>query len=320
MKNNNAMVSIIVPCYNGKRFVDTCMSCLLSQSYKRLEVVVVDDGSTDGSHESIESYADKFRAKGMVLKCVRQENKGLAGAISTGLKHISGEFLQLLDIDDLLEETSIEDKLALFTDDVAIVRANGKIVDAGKNDGGLFVKGKATGYEENLFDDLMLSKTFNWAGSYMVRTKPLFEFYPDRSIYPSRHGQNLQILLPLAYKHKSFFLDKSLMRYIKWDASLSASTGSNNAFTKLEANMLGYTDIRHHMLGLIIKDEKEKQAYDNKVNAWAWAYLLEHACDYANKEAAKKYYLLLKKSGNLTKNYRYIYWSFRFPIFKKIKR
>ncbi len=319
MNNKDALVSIIVPCYNGKRFVDACMSTLLAQTYKKLEVVVVDDGSSDGSHTLIESYVNLFADNDMVLKCIRQENRGLAGAISTGLKHISGEFLQLLDIDDLLEPSSVEDKLSLFTQDVAIVRANGKSVKAGEDDGILFADGKASGEEKMLFEELVLSKTYNWAGSYMVRTKPLFEFYPDRSIYPSRHGQNLQILMPLAYKHKCVFLDKPLMKYVKWDNSLSASTGSNDAYGKLEANMLGYTDIRHYMLNLIMGDTVEKKQFEHLVDQRAWTYLLELACDYGNKTAAKRYYNKLKKINALTRDSKYVYWCFRYPIIKKLK-
>lgn len=319
MINKNTLVSIIVPCYNGKRFIDACMGTLLGQSYKKLEIVVVDDGSSDGSKEIIESYVNQFAKNGMVLKCVRQENRGLAGAISTGLKHISGEFLQLLDIDDLLEESSVEDKLALFEDDVAIVRANGYSVWPDTGEKKIFVANKPDGEEKELFDELVLAKTFNWAGSYMVRTSFLFEFYPDRSIYPSRHGQNLQILLPLAYRYKCVYLDKPLMRYMKWDNSLSASSGSSDVFRKLEANMLGYTDIRHYMLDLIVKDSDKKAVYIKAVDRKAWAYLLELACDYKNKGAAKKYYGLLKKNGLLTKNDKFLYWSFKFPIIKKLK-
>ncbi len=319
MDKHNALVSIIVPCYNGKRYIDACMNTLLAQSHKRLEVVVVDDGSSDGSHEIIESYASRFEQNGMVLKCIRQENRGLAGAISTGLKAITGEFLQLLDIDDLLEASSVEDKLALFEDGVALVRSNGYTVLPNETTGALFVNDKDSGEEAKLFDDLVLARTFNWAGSYMVRTAPLFEFYPDRSIYPSRHGQNLQIMLPLAYRYRCLFLNKPLMKYIKWNDSLSASTGSDDAFRKLEANMLGYTDIRHHMLKLIIEDDNKRAVYAKQVDAKAWTYILELACEYGNKKAAKKYYAMLKKIHALTRNSKYVYWCLRFPIIKKIK-
>ncbi len=319
MQTENALVSIIVPCYNGKRFVDACMNTLLAQTYKRLEIVVVDDGSTDGSYDLIMNYASAFEAQGMLFKCVRQANRGLAGAIDTGLKHISGKYLQLLDIDDLLMASSVEDKLKLFEDGVAIVRSNGMIVRGGEAVGKSFVENKKSGFEEMLFDDLVEINTFNWAGSYMVSTELLFDFYPNRTIHLSRHGQNLQLLMPLAYKYKSVFLDKPLMKYIKWDNSLSAATGSNDEYEKLKTNMLGYTDIRKHMISIVVDDKAKEAEYIRKAEAKARFMILCYACQYKNKAEAKEYYKKLKSVDALNRDTKWMYYRFMYPIIGKLK-
>lgn len=88
-------VSIIIPCYNGERFIREAVDCALGQSWPNLEVIVVDDGSTDGSAAVLASYGDRIRV-------VRQENRGLPAARNSGIRASRGQFLCFLDADDYL--------------------------------------------------------------------------------------------------------------------------------------------------------------------------------------------------------------------------
>ncbi|HEX5616631.1 MAG TPA: glycosyltransferase [Acidimicrobiia bacterium] len=90
------MCSIIVPAYNVERWVAAALDSALTQTYRPLEVVVVDDGSTDGTAAVLARYADH---PDVVL--VSQENRGLAGARNAGLAVARGEYVGLLDADDL---------------------------------------------------------------------------------------------------------------------------------------------------------------------------------------------------------------------------
>lgn len=105
----NPEVSIIVPVYNGEKYIDACMECALKQTYENIEIIAVNDGSKDKSKEILDSYAAKDRR----LKVIHQENKGLSGARNAGIHAASGKYVIFFDVDDTFEKTVIEDNLRL---------------------------------------------------------------------------------------------------------------------------------------------------------------------------------------------------------------
>ena len=102
------LASVIIPSYQSKWCVAEAIDSALNQTYKPIEVVVIDDGSTDGTAEFLDS---RF---GTSIKVISQINRGLAGARNTGLENSSGEYIQFLDADDLLEPPKLEKQIALF--------------------------------------------------------------------------------------------------------------------------------------------------------------------------------------------------------------
>src|SRR5690349_9034781 len=88
------LTSVIVPCYNGGRYVATAVQSVFRQSYPRIEVVVVDDGSTDDSPAILAGF-------GEAIRYVRQTNQGLSAARNRGIKEARGELLAFLDADDV---------------------------------------------------------------------------------------------------------------------------------------------------------------------------------------------------------------------------
>jgi glycosyltransferase involved in cell wall biosynthesis len=101
------LVSCIVPVYNGARFLGETLASILSQTHQPVEVIVVDDGSTDGTAGVIASFGARVRS-------VRQENAGEAAARNTGVRLASGEYVAFLDADDLWEAPKIERQLAVL--------------------------------------------------------------------------------------------------------------------------------------------------------------------------------------------------------------
>lgn len=86
-------VSVLVPCYNGEKFLDSCFNNILNQIYDRIELVFIDDGSKDKSKEKFFEYSQKFYDRGYKTQYLYQENAGIAAAIQNGLKHLNGEFI-----------------------------------------------------------------------------------------------------------------------------------------------------------------------------------------------------------------------------------
>lgn len=98
------LVSIIVPVYQVKEYIRECVESLLAQTYTNLEVLLVDDGSTDGSGEICDGYA----VKDSRVRVVHQENQGLSAARNTGIAHAKGECLAFVDSDDVVRNEFIE--------------------------------------------------------------------------------------------------------------------------------------------------------------------------------------------------------------------
>lgn len=90
------LISVIVPVYNVEPFIRRCVESILNQSYKNLEIILVDDGSTDRCGELCEILAETDSR----IKVVHQQNKGLSGARNTGLRIAKGEYLSFIDSDD----------------------------------------------------------------------------------------------------------------------------------------------------------------------------------------------------------------------------
>ena len=92
------MISIIVPVYNVEKYLPQCLDSLIGQTYRDLEIICVNDGSTDGSLAILEQYA----AKDDRIKVVSQENQGLSGARNTSVQNAHGEWMMFVDGDDWL--------------------------------------------------------------------------------------------------------------------------------------------------------------------------------------------------------------------------
>jgi glycosyltransferase involved in cell wall biosynthesis len=98
------MISVIIPVYNVEQHISECLESIVAQTYKNIEIIVVNDGSTDKSEEIIKSYLEKFKN----INYIYQENKGVSEARNLGLKNAKGEYILFVDSDDFLDKNMIE--------------------------------------------------------------------------------------------------------------------------------------------------------------------------------------------------------------------
>ena len=127
------LVSILTPCYNGEKFIHRLLDSVLAQTYPDVEMIVVDDGSTDRSYDIVRGYVPRFEERGYSLRCIRQPNSGQSVAIDNGLKLIHGEFLVWPDSDDFYASTftiaKMVRRLAEASSEFAMVRTMERLVD-----------------------------------------------------------------------------------------------------------------------------------------------------------------------------------------------
>ncbi|MDD5021992.1 MAG: glycosyltransferase [Endomicrobiaceae bacterium] len=101
---NNPKISVIIPVYNGEKYLSQCLDSLINQTFKDIEIICIDDGSTDNSIEILEQYAQKDSR----IKIINQENSGAAEARNNGLAHAAGDYLSILDCDDFFDSDMFE--------------------------------------------------------------------------------------------------------------------------------------------------------------------------------------------------------------------
>lgn len=102
--SGNPLVSVIVPVYNVERYLSECVESILTQTYRNIEVILVDDGSSDGCEGLCDGYAQRDGR----VQVIHQANKGLSGARNAGLDAAVGEFVAFVDSDDAVSPLFVE--------------------------------------------------------------------------------------------------------------------------------------------------------------------------------------------------------------------
>jgi glycosyltransferase involved in cell wall biosynthesis len=156
MKGRNALVSIIVPIYGTEAYLPSCIDSLCNQSYKNLQIILVDDESPDKCPKICDSYAEKDDR----IIVIHQKNMGVSGARNTGLSSAAGDYVMFVDSDDELYLNAVE----ILLNDAAEYGAD--IVWAPKQ------RDEKNGYSENGSED----------NSYTV-------FQGDQSLLLSLNGE-----------------------------------------------------------------------------------------------------------------------------------
>lgn len=216
---NNGMVSILCPCYNSADYVGRMLNSILEQTYKNIEMICIDDGSSDLTKDIIESYVAEFYKNDMTLSYIKRNHEGQASAINEGLKHIRGKYFALIDSDDYLLPESVMKRVGLLENnpDAAVIASDYYIVDEKDLDR---VKGRGNDYVRSLayqpwqFDLLIAGYSVVTPIGYMIRTSYFTKVFPKKEINKCVEGQNYQILLPLYYYYKRVYTDEPLGYYV----------------------------------------------------------------------------------------------------------
>lgn len=108
-------VSVIIPVYNIEKYIKRCLDSVLNQTYSNLEVICVNDGSTDNSLEILKEYGRKDDR----IKVFSKENKGVSAARNLGIKEVTGEYITFIDGDDFVELNMIEDMVNIMKENSA---------------------------------------------------------------------------------------------------------------------------------------------------------------------------------------------------------
>lgn len=123
MKKDNKLISIIVPIYNMEKYLDKCINSIINQTYKNIEIILVDDGSTDKSSKII----NKYKKLDKRIKAYYKKNGGLSDARNYGIDKATGEYIGFIDSDDYIEKNMYEtlyNNIIKYNADISVVGFN----------------------------------------------------------------------------------------------------------------------------------------------------------------------------------------------------
>lgn len=236
----NPKVSLIVPCYNGEKFIQAFVQTVFDQDYDNIQLIITDDGSTDNSYQQLKSIESKMQEKGIEYILLHKENGGQSSAFNMGIQEATGKYVAWPDIDDRMHFDFISKKVNYMENNPDVDFLLSKSVFLPLND-----TSKILGYSwpheitnNNELMERVLKDRDCWfePGAYFAKTSSLDRLIPDREIYEACgtwSGAQTQIILPFFYGGKIGYLNDCLYDYyIHNNQHHSQLKGKNELITK----------------------------------------------------------------------------------------
>ncbi len=323
---NAGRVSIVTPVYNGETHLAKMLDSVLAQTYPDVEMILVDDGSADGTVRAAQNYSEKFEAKGYGYRIVRVEHKNASAAINQGLPFVSGEYLIWPDSDDYLEPESIRRRVDFLRQhpQYACVRSLSYYFDEETGTRSEKADEQRGDLKKlDLFWDILESKTFVCCGCYMLRTKAFFEVYPKRRIPEYDVGQNFQMLLPFMYRHQCPTIEEELYGVAVREGSHSRTVLTQAQEEKKYRDYEKLVDEIAENCGITDRESRER------ILCWKARRRYQIALKYGRKKAAANALVWLHRCGGfrVSEALKEIIWLYFvngwveekiYPIYQKI--
>lgn len=244
------LVSVIIPTYNNSHFIGFALESLFQQTYpeERIEIIVVDDGSTDNTCEFVKKYLDK-------IIYVYQENRGIAGARNKGISLARGEIITFLDSDDIWLKQRVEKVIDKFNEkkEAGIVYHPVGVIDSN----GLSIYEnfyKAFGYKEALkgkiTKDIISGRIFCGGSSFAFRKEIMDRIYPIPE--DIRRGIDFYVTAVSSCYTQVVYIPEILGKYRIHDDNTTMLTGQYN-YKKLAAVNKDFAYMRQKVIEKIQK-------------------------------------------------------------------
>lgn len=251
-------VSMIVPCFNKEEYIDAFIQSVYDQEYDNIELIFVNDGSTDGTKEKIDLWAPRLVRRGYDVIIVNQTNQGVGTAVHAGLRKMTGEYLCMPDCDDALHSDYVVRMASVLDNDQSVqwVQCNAE------SDAKFSIF-----YKYSLLEAYLLHSFFWTVWSKMVRRSYFDECKILEKYIDSRTTQECQIFLPLVLGGKTPYI--------------------------IEENLYDYRIISSSIMGKV-KSEKEKiyQHWEDMKNLNLEVLKLYGACSERNSKLCE---IIMKK-------------------------
>ncbi|MFT6828205.1 MAG: glycosyltransferase involved in cell wall biosynthesis [Bacteroidia bacterium] len=200
------LVSIIMPVYNAQRFISEAINSVLQQSHSNWELLVINDGSSDGTLEIIKTFDDGR------IRLFDQPNQGVSAARNVGLNNMIGDFFCFLDADDRIPSNSLTSRLKVFNLDQVIQFVDG-IVGVYNEDFSRKLRVWKPSFQGNPFSDLLnLTGNSFFGPTWMIRRKADVQYAFDEGL---THGEDLLFFMNISRSADALYkcTDEEILYY-----------------------------------------------------------------------------------------------------------
>lgn len=277
----NKKISIIVAVYNTEKYLDRCIESLLKQTYKNVEIIIIEDCSTDSSKKILKKYKNQKNIKIFYNK----ENRGLSYSRNYGLKKATGDFIGYIDSDDYVEPDYYEKLMSSIKDnksDIAICDI--KLVDEQTNN---IQRCKCYSNDFNVYS--VVNNGFAASACNKLFKREIIEKY---HFAEGKVNEDIAVVIPAVIQAKKISYADTCYFYVQRGGSIQNSKFSNKRFDIFDGVK---TTLER------IKDEKDYSFYENAVVYNQLILLLMFAIP--KERNFIKRYKFLKKFSDLSKDY-----------------
>ncbi len=265
------LVSVIMPVYNGEKYVAAAIDSVLAQSYSNIELILVNDGSTDDTERIVAAYTDPR------IRYLRQENRGVSSARNQALALMKGQLLCFLDADDVLPEESISGRLECFDSDPTVYAVDGT-VEVYDETMTRLVRTWQPSFSGDVTDSLLrLQPRCFFSLTWLIRVDPGHRYYFHEDM---THAEDLLFLVDISTMGKYEFVNETTYRY-------RASPGS--AMSNIDGLARGYAQLYERMTTI----------YGDRMSIWGKVTLATRI--------RKIVFLCYLRSGRALKAFRYLF-------------
>lgn len=250
--NDNTLVSVIIPCYNQAHYLQQAIDSVLTQTYKKAEVIVIDDGSTDNTGTICKQYEKNVR-------CIRIERAGLSAVRNIGVQFSKGDFIIFLDADDFLYPGAIELNLyffSLYKNAAFISGMYDKIDDEGNYIDTITVQAKT----DFNYISLLQGNYIAMEGAVMYRRDLFLYFHFDTSLLSC---EDYELNLKISRKLPVFHHEKKIAVY-----RMHANNMSKNKKIMLEHSLIVLKRQKP-----FLKNDEERNAFEQGLKNWKHYYI-----------------------------------------------
>ncbi len=234
-------ISIIVPIYNVEKYIARCIDSILMQNYENIELILVNDGSTDNSEAIINVYLEKYPN---IIKYIKQENAGLSEARNVGIEQATGDYIMFVDGDDYLEPNLLTSLMPYIEQDIEMIKfktqkvqENGEVISL--MNGPVFdvTTGKEA-FSKMCFEDELMETAWLYLYKAELFKKNNFEF--AKGLYHEDFG-----LIPLVILKAKTFISTDICgyNYLQSSNSITRTQNYEKTLKKLKDLLIHYDNI-----------------------------------------------------------------------------